>query len=134
MAGFFDFLEDKLLDHVFGAVAYTPPATLYIGLSTTTVTDAGGNITEPSGNGYARVAVANNTTNFPNSSGGAKSNGKPITFPAATGSWGTITDFFIADAATEGNFLTGGALGASQTVAAGETINFAVGALDITLD
>ena len=28
MAGFSDYLEDKVLDHVFGGNAYTAPATL----------------------------------------------------------------------------------------------------------
>lgn len=133
MGSFADYLENEILDHIFGGGDYVRPATLYIGLSTTTISDAGGNITEPSGNGYARVAVANNATNFPTASAGATSNGTPITFPAATGSWGTITDFFIADAASGGNILAYGALNASQAVASGETINFAVGALSISL-
>lgn len=134
MGSFTDHLENKLLDHVFGGGDYARPATLYIGLSTTTIADDGTNITEPSGNGYARVAVTNNATNWPAASAGAKSNGTPITFPAATGSWGTITDFFISDADTGGNILAFGALAAAQAVASGETINFAVGALDISLD
>lgn len=134
MGSFADHLENKLLDHVFGGGDYARPATLYIGLSTTTIADGGTNITEPSGNGYARVVVTNNATNWPAASAGAKSNGTPITFPAATGSWGTITDFFISDADTGGNILAFGALAAAQAVASGETINFAVGALDISLD
>jgi hypothetical protein len=134
MGSFADHLENKLLDHVFGGGDYARPATLYIGLSTTTIADGGTNITEPSGNGYARVAVTNNATNWPAASAGVKSNGTPITFPAATGSWGTITDFFISDADTGGNILAFGALAAAQAVASGETINFAVGALDISLD
>lgn len=133
MGSFADYAENKMLDHVFGGADFARPATLYIGLSTTTITDAGGNITEP-GNGYARVAVTNNTTNFPAASAGAKSNGAPITFPAATGSWGTILDFFIADAASGGNIIAYGTLNASQAVASGETINFAVGALSISLN
>jgi len=65
MGSFTDFLENELLDHVFGNAAYTSPATLYIGLSTSTITDAGGNVTEPVGGSYARVPVTNNATNFP---------------------------------------------------------------------
>ena len=44
MGSYADFLENKILDHVFGGPDYTRPATLYIGLSTTTISDAGGNI------------------------------------------------------------------------------------------
>ena len=133
MGSFADYLENEILDHVFGGADYSRPATLYVGLSTTTITDAGGNITEPAGGSYARVAITNNDTNFPAASGGAKSNGTAISFPEATGPWGTITDFFISDADSAGNILCYGALDESKTVASGETISFAVGALDITL-
>jgi hypothetical protein len=33
---FSNYLETKVLDHVFGATAYTAPATLYVGLYTAT--------------------------------------------------------------------------------------------------
>lgn len=134
MGSFADYLEDELLDHVFGAASFSAPATLYIGLSTTTITDAGGNITEPSGNGYARVAVTNNATNFPAASGGAKANGTDIAFPEATGSWGTVIDFFIADASSGGNILAYGTLTASKTVDTNDIVEFQTGDLDITLD
>jgi len=133
MGSFADYLENEILDHVFGGADYARPETLYVGLSTTTITDAGGNITEPSGNNYARVAVTNNATNFPAASGGAKSNGAAITFPAPADTWGTVTDFFIADASTNGNILAYGALTAPLTVSTGISPNFAVGELDITL-
>ncbi len=42
MAGFSDYLEDKVLDHVFGGNAYTAPATLYVALYTVAPTDTGG--------------------------------------------------------------------------------------------
>ena len=133
MGSFTDFLELELLDHVFGAAAYTAPATLYVALSTTTITDAGGNMTEPSGNAYARVAVTNNATNWPAAAAGAKANGTAITFPTATGSWGTIIDFAIMDAATAGNMLGYGTLTTAKAVTTGDTPSFAIGDLDITL-
>lgn len=133
MGSFSDFLENEILDHAFGNAAWSAPATLYIGLSTTTITDAGGNITQPSGNNYSRVAVTNNATNFPVASGGSKSNGTEITFPTPSGSWGTVTDFFISDAASGGNTLAYGALSASQTVSAGNIVKFPVGTLTLSL-
>ena len=48
MAGFTDYLEDKVLDHVFGGSAYTAPTTLYVGLFTAAPSDTGGG-TECSG-------------------------------------------------------------------------------------
>lgn len=133
MGSFADYLENKILDHVFGNTAYSTPATVYVGLSTTTITDAGGNITEPAGGSYARVSVTNNVTNWPNASGGSKSNGTAITFPTATGSWGTIIDFFIADASSGGNILGYGTLTVSKTVSSGDTLSFAASALTVTL-
>lgn len=134
MGSFADYLENKILDHIFGGGDFTRPATVYIGLSTTTVTDAGGNITEPSGNGYARVAVTNNATNFPAASGGSKSNGTTVAFPQASGNWITVTDFFISDASSSGNILGYGALSASKTVGVNDTASFAPGALTMSIN
>lgn len=135
MGSFADYAEAKILDYVFSTAAFTPAATLYFGLSTTTVSDAGGNITEPSGNAYARVAVTNNATNFPAASVGAgsKGNGVAITFPQASGSWGTVTDFFISDASSAGNIYGYGVLGTAKTVTNGDTVQFAINGLTITL-
>ena len=54
---FSDYLEDKLLNHVFAGASYTAPTTIYVGLHTTANTDAAAG-TELSGNGYARQTVA----------------------------------------------------------------------------
>ena len=133
MGSFGNYLENELLDHVFGNAAYSAPATLYVGLFTATPNDAGGG-TEVSGGSYARAAVTNNATNFPAASGGAKSNGTAITFPMATGSWGTITSFGIFDAASGGNLLAWGALSVSRAVVNLDIVYFPAGDLDITLD
>lgn len=127
-----NFLANELLDHVFGAAAYTAPANLYFGLSTTTPTAAGGNVTEPSGGSYARVTVVNNATNFPAASGQAKSNGTAITFAEATGSWGTCTHFVLYDALSGGNMIAYGALTASRLIESGSTASFAIGDFDLT--
>lgn len=134
MAGWSDFLENEILDHVFGAAAYTAPATVYVALFTSAPSDSGGG-TEVSGGSYARVAVTNNATNFPAASGGAKSNGTVITFPAPTANWGTVTHFAIFDAASAGNMLGWAALSASRVINSGDGApKFAVGDLDLTLD
>lgn len=136
MGSFSNYLEDKLLDHAFGGGDYTRPATVYVALCTTTPTDSstGSTIVEPSGGSYARVAVTNNATNFPASSGGSKSNGTAITFTTASGSWGTVTAVALVDASSAGNVMAWGALTASKTVDSGDTVSFAIGALVITLD
>lgn len=128
------YLENKALDIVLGGTAWSPPGTVYIALSTAAFTNAatGSSMTEVSGGSYARVAVTNNATNWPNASGGVKSNGTIFTFPAATAGWGTVLSFYIVDAASAGNVLYGADLTVSRTVATGDTASFAVNSITLT--
>jgi hypothetical protein len=128
---FGDYLEDEVLDHIFGKGSYTPP-TIYVGLSTADPTDDGSGIAEPSGNGYARVQTS--ASDWNTASGGAIDNANAITFPEATGSWGTISHFFLIDSDTGGNMLAHGSLGTSKAIGSGDTPKFSAGDLDVTLD
>lgn len=56
MGSFSDYLEDELLDHLFGKSTFTSP-TVYVALSTADPTDSGGSIAEPVGNGYVRKST-----------------------------------------------------------------------------
>jgi hypothetical protein len=137
---FTTYLADALVNEVFGGTNWTPPTTIYIGLSSTLPTVAGGNITEPTigTNGYARASAANNTTNFPATSSNNKSNGAAITFPTSTGAWlssASLGYLFFSDAATGGNILGFATLNNPQVVASsGATLSFAVGSLTITIN
>lgn len=133
MPGKSDYLENKVLDHILGGGDYTRPATVYIALFTVTPTDAGGG-TEVTGGSYARSVVTNNATNFPAASGGAKSNGVAIAFPAATADWGTVVAFGVFDASSAGNLLYYGPISPSRSVVNGSTSSFAGGDLDFTED
>jgi hypothetical protein len=136
MAGKSNYLEGKVLDEVLGGVAFTAPATVYVGLYTAAPTDAGGG-TEVTGGSYARAAVTNNATNWPAASGTprVKANGTAITFPVPSANWGTVTHFGIFDAATTGNLLFWVALTASKVINNGDGApSFAVGALTVTED
>ncbi|HEX7124961.1 MAG TPA: hypothetical protein VF406_04190 [Thermodesulfobacteriota bacterium] len=138
MAGSFsDFLENELLDHVFGAAAYTAPATLYIALFTAAPTDAGGGTEVSTGvwTNYARVAVTNNATNFPAASGGAKSNGTLIDFGTAaiSGAAPTVVAIGVYDAAVAGNLLAWCDAAASKTINNGDPVTIPNGDLDLTL-
>jgi len=133
MAGKSDYLENTILDLVYGGVAYTPPAILYVALFSVAPTDAGGG-TELSGGGYARVAVPNDLTNFPAASGGSKSNGTAITFPTATADWATVVAFGIFDAAGGGNLLSWGTISPNKTALTNDTMSFAAGDLTFTED
>jgi hypothetical protein len=130
MAGFFtDYVNNKVLNLVFGATAFTPPATLYIGLSLGT-SNKTGNCSEPSVGGYARVPLVNNATNFPAAAGGTKTNATVVAFPAPTADWGTVQSLFLSDAATGGNTLAMADLATPKVITNGSaTPKVAVGAL-----
>lgn len=153
MAGIIgQYLEPLLLNAVFGGgatqSAFTGNATVYIGVCTTTSpgTDALLKSTEPSSTGgYARIAVTNNSTNFPVATGSApasKSLNVSFSFPVSTLAWSTgataLASFFIADASTlaGGNILWSGPLAPATDVVngTGVTFTFAIGALTFTLN
>lgn len=119
--------------NVLGGSSITAPATVYIGLFTASPGEAGPG-TEVTGGSYARVAVTNNTTNWPAAAGGAKSNGTDIVFPTATGAWGTVTSFGIFDASTSGNCFYYGDLTTPKVVASSDIFKFVTGNIAITED
>ena len=115
------FLANELLDHVFNA-AYTPAATVYLGLSTANPTDDGSGLAEPSGNGYARQAIT-----FGAASARRVTQSTTVTFPQASGAWGTITHWAVFDAASSGNMLAHGALVEGKQIVGGNTPSIASG-------
>lgn len=95
---------------------YTPPATVYFALFAVAPTDSGGGTefdgtTEP---GYARVALTNNATNFPNASAAAKTVGVAVTFPTNSGgsAWTNAIAWALMDASTGGHILWWGTMNA----------------------
>jgi len=126
MSAMSDYLENEILDHILGTGAYTMPSTVYVGLSTGSFNDDNSG-TELSGSGYARQSIAFNAA-----SSGTADNSGAVDFPAATGSWGTVSHFGLFDASTSGNLLIHGALTASKTVATGDILRIATGDMDIT--
>jgi len=144
MASMSDYLENKLIDHIFRATSYTMPATLYIALYTASPTDTGGG-TEVTGGSYARVALNPSVSNWlstngtasgaSSGTGGTTSNNATITFPAPTANWGSITHVAITDASSAGNVLFWSALTIPKTVNNGDAApSFAVSALSVQLD
>lgn len=134
------YLEAALLNWLLGGAAAPAPGTsVYVALSTAAFSTAstGSAMTEVSSTstGYARVAVTRNTTNFPAATGSnpaSVSNATAITFPAATAAWGTVTSFYIVDAATAGNIYYGADLTTAKAINTGDTATFAASALTVT--
>lgn len=122
---FSNFLEDTLLDHVFGDVPYTPPTNIYVQLHTG---DPGEDCTANPAGETTRVEVT-----FGVPSDGVVVNDAEVLFTEMS-TTETITHFSLWDAATLGNPLGAGALNSPVAVAAGEDARFAVAALTVTLD
>ena len=133
MSAFSDYLEGKIVDATLRGVAFPSIATVYVGLSSAAITEAG-TTNEVSGTSYARVAITATTANFTSHGAtGPASNAGAITFPQAGGSWGTASHVFIADDASAGNVLYHGALTTPKAVGTNDTFQIATGDLDITL-
>ena len=108
MAGFTNYLEDKIINHLFGddtgasgADHFTAPTTWYVGLQTAAPSDSAAG-TEVSGGAYARQSVA-----WTLASGGTAeaSNTASLTWASATTDWGTVTHAGVYDALTGGNLV-----------------------------
>lgn len=127
MAGFSDYLENKVLSYVFSGGSFSQPGTKYLALYTTAPTDAGGG-TELSGSAYARQSCAFTTT------GAQASNTSAVEWPTATGSWGTVVAVGVFDQSSGGNLLAWNNLTASKTISTGDVFRINAGDLDIDLD
>jgi hypothetical protein len=131
MSGFSDYWQNRILDHIFGKGSYTPP-TIYVGLSTAEPTDDGSGLSEPSGNGYARVQTSASDWNA--AANGSLDNAGSIIFAQASGNWATITHFALFDAATAGNMLAYGQLSQPTSISQSDTARFEAGDVQISLD
>lgn len=118
-----DFLEQKLGDHLFLAVAYALPTQLHIHLYTAATAEDGTGLTEVSGGSYAAVQKDPGGTHWERATG--QDNGMTVyrnktvvTFPAPTADWGTVTHYGLKD--ESGNLLVIAPLTAPKTVNNGD--------------
>lgn len=138
-----DYVENNTIDYVFRAQAWTIGANMYVGLSTAACSDSSVG-TEVTGGSYARVAVTRSLANWAGTqsagsttassgTGGVTSNNAAISFPTPTAGWGTVTHFFISDAASAGNLFICQALTVSKTINTGDTVSFPIASITVTL-
>jgi len=121
-----DYTENLALKFLLTTDTATRPTAWYIGLYTSATNDTSGG-TEVSGGSYARTAVSFTVTTD------TASNSATVTFPTASGNWGTVTHIAIADAITGGNRLFHGAVTTSKDISTGDTFQITSGSLTITL-
>lgn len=129
MGSFSDYLENKVLNHVLGVSAFTPPTTVYVGLSTADPTDSGGGLAEPSGFNYARKSLA-----FAAAANRAVSQNAIVTFNQASGAWGTASHWGVFDSLAGGNMLAYGALTVNKSIVNGNTPSIASGQVTISFN
>jgi hypothetical protein len=121
------YYQNLILDYAIGTTPGSKPATVYVALHTGDPMVGGGS--EVSSNGYARASLANNNSAVVKVSDGVKATAVAVTFPTATGSWGTVTHWSIKDTLTSGNTLFYGALTASKAIASGDSFTIPIGGL-----
>lgn len=144
MAILSDYLEPKLLNHIFVRSEFTRPSVLYIGISSTAFAESDNGITaaakEPGydsttpsyfGDGYNRVRI-DNIAEYDTASGNIK-NDSGIDFSEAGGSgWGSIQYWAIFDGNTSAaNMLMHGSFTSAVTVSSGSQFRIGSGDLEI---
>ena len=140
-----DYLENKLIDHLFRTTAYSAPAAIYVALGTAA---AEGSFTEIAATGgYARAncgkadaswtATQGGTSGASSGTGGSTSNAGTVSFGVPSANWNAgadITHFALYDASSAGNMLFYGPLATAKRVYGGDAApTFPAGSLVVTL-
>jgi hypothetical protein len=150
MAKFSDYLETRLLNHIFRQDTYASPTSIYIGLFTVAPADALGTptgevLSTSQWSNYGRVDAANGngTTGaatvtgweVPNATQGSTSNAKVITFAANNGAASvTIKGIGIFDGnSTSANLLFHSLLATEKTLLTGDVLSFGENSITVTL-
>lgn len=140
-----NYAENQIVDGLLRGQPIGTPATFHIGLSTDICNDTG-SMAEPSGNGYARIAVASSLDNWSGTQSagsttasigtdGLTSNNNAIAFDETTGAWGNLRSVLWYDASSGGNAWICVNLTSPLDVAgAGFTIRFQPGQLQFQID
>jgi hypothetical protein len=127
MAEISNYLENAIINATLRNTTYTSPAAVYISLHTADPTDDGSGA-EVSGGSYIRQSAT-----FGEPSNGVSTTTADVTFPQATGTWGTIGWIGIWDAQTTGNMLFHTAIDVSKLIETGDVFKIASGSLTVTL-
>ena len=121
-----DFLANELIDHFLRNSAYSPPATVYVGLFTSVVGDNWTG-TEVSGGDYIRKAMAFNAAGTRHTH-----NTSLVTFTEASALWGLVGWVGLHTAESAGDGMAWGAVDTAKTIDDGDTAKVAATALTFT--
>ena len=124
MAGFSDYAETKILDLLFNNTAFGAIANVYMKLHTGDPGDAG--------TANAATETTRKEVTWAAASGNSIANDAAVTWTNIAGSE-DATHFSLWDASSAGNCLGTGTITANAYTA-GDTLNFAIGAITFTVD
>lgn len=123
MSGFSNYLADRIIN--------TDLDGSYVALFNGDPTDTGASGTDVTSTIGARQQIS---LSAPSGTGTrTASNDAIVDFGDADGAVASVTHFALFSAATGGNMLASNALAAPQTIAAGNPVKFAVGALTVSV-
>jgi hypothetical protein len=111
-----NFTEKKILDHVLKVASYSPPANVYVGLSSADPTADGSGWVDADYTGYARKQVT-----FDAAASRKVVQAALVSFDLCTDGDDTVSYFGIWDQLTGGNLMAYGALSTPKQVVAGNT-------------
>lgn len=123
MSSMSDYLENAIADAVANGTTFTALSTLYVKLHTGSPGEAG--------TGNAATETTRKAVTFGAASGGVSTSDNSqqwTSYPAAE----TVSHVSLWDASTNGNCIFTGALTASRTMAIGDTLDIATGAITVT--
>lgn len=120
-----DTIENQLLDALVGTSSYSVTTPIKLALMTANGSDSAAG-TEVTGGSYARQTIA-----FDAASSGQIENNAAISFTDMPSC--TVVGIEIYDSAGSAKRLAYGALTASRTVTSGDTVQFAIGAVSLSL-
>ena len=127
-----DYLEQEILDHIFGKGTYAVP-TIYVALCTASIdeSDDGSDITEANYTGYARKSTSASDWSRTDS---VMENANAITFDECTAGSSTVSHVALVDAQTTGtgNVLFYAQLTSNLSVSDGIEPYFAAGDIQVT--
>ncbi len=98
MANFSDYYRNKIIDHMFRDVDFTPPSTIYVALFTAnTGLQANDPSAEVDATGYVRKAIVLDAAGSGDHDPGESANSAVYEWDPAEENWGTVTHVALVD-------------------------------------
>ena len=119
MGSLTDTLELEVLDHILKVGSYSPPGTVYLGLSTADPLDTGAGWANPTYTGYARKAIAFGTAGTPTSRRIIQN--ADVTFDPCSAGSSLVTHWGLWSDISSGVLMAHGAFAVGKTIVAGNT-------------